>query len=124
MKLKVSEVLLKTRNQRNMSQHEIAELLDMSVSAYGRLERGETSLEINQLVKISEKLNIPIQEFLPDTITFHNHNTGPIGVNFGTYTVYQTNEEFIQQVLDENKKLHQRLNQIEEILRILLEKLS
>ncbi len=99
MKLKVSETLLKTRLGRNMSQQEFAEKLDMSVSAYGRLERGETSLEINQLVKISEKLDIPIQDFLPDTITFHNHNTGPIGVNFGTYTVYQTNEEFITEKL-------------------------
>ncbi len=59
----------------------------MSVSAYGRLERGETTIDINQLVKICDKLDVPIQDFLPDTITFHNHNIGPIGVNFETYTV-------------------------------------
>ncbi len=71
--MRVGTKLLNIREERKLTQTEMANLLDVSPSAYARLERGETSTDIDQLIHFSKKLAIPIQEFLPETITVSNN---------------------------------------------------
>jgi transcriptional regulator with XRE-family HTH domain len=88
MKLRIGTKLLMIREERRLTQAEMADLLALSTSAYQRLERGESQCDFAQLTRFSEILNIPIQEFLPDTVAFHNHNEGPgPGIIFGNYIV-------------------------------------
>ena len=74
MKLKVGNKLFAIREERKINQTDMAELLSMSISAYQRLERSETFANYEQVMAFSKILEVPIQEFLPDTITLHNTN--------------------------------------------------
>lgn len=119
MKLKIGEKLCRIRESKNLNQIEFAELLGMSKSAYGRLEKGDTFATLDQILFFSKQLEIPLQEFLPDTITFNNNNTGPIGVNFGTYNVYESDKELIESIKEQNKLLQDKIKLLEEMISFL-----
>lgn len=101
IKTKVGNRLLEARERNQKSQAEFAEVLGMSTAAYARLERGETYVDLSQLARIADTLAIPIQEFLPDTLSFHNNqHHGQGGVVFGDFVFNQytnPNEQFFQQ---------------------------
>jgi len=65
MKIKVGTRLMAVREDRRMSQEEMADLLGVSKSAYSRLERNETMLTFDEVSRYSQILNVPVQE-LPD----------------------------------------------------------
>ena len=89
MKLKVGHKLYAIREERKLNQQEMAELLHMTPSSYSRLERGETSAELEQLVTFSKQLDIPIQELLPEILSIHsNSQQGQGGLVFGNYYYY------------------------------------
>lgn len=54
------------REMRELTQSEMASLLSLSTSAYGKLERGETSLLVCRLDEISRALAVPILYFFSD----------------------------------------------------------
>jgi len=66
MKVKVGKKLMWEREDRKLNQIEMAHLLGLPQSAYSRLERNETSVEIEQIVNFSKVLQVPVQEFLPE----------------------------------------------------------
>ena len=104
MKIKVGNKLMTIREERKINQAEMADLLGLSQSAYGRIERNETSPDIDQLVEFSKKLNVPIQDFLPDTFSIHNnHNGGQAGIIFGTFNYYTEKNAEILKLENENK---------------------
>jgi transcriptional regulator with XRE-family HTH domain len=90
--------LLRERENRKINQDAMAELLDMTTSAYARLERGETSLKLEKLLEFSEKLDIPVHEFLPETISIYNQdsakqgNKGHIGLLIGNVFNYSSDK--------------------------------
>ncbi len=96
MKLKVGEKLYAIRDKQNKNQAEMAELLGLSISAYQRVERNETFVTYEQLLSFAKTLEIPIQEFLPDTITLNNTNNqnGQGGMILGNiYNNYNYSDE-------------------------------
>jgi transcriptional regulator with XRE-family HTH domain len=54
------------REIREFTQAEMANLLNISTSAYGKLERGETSLLVCRLEEIAKALAVPILYFFSD----------------------------------------------------------
>ncbi len=52
------------RESKNIKQASFAKSIDMSASAYSRLENGEIQIGLNALQLIAEKLNISIIELL------------------------------------------------------------
>ncbi len=54
----------KFRELKNLTRDEVAEKLEMSVSGYSKLERGEVELTINKLYKISEILEVDVSQIL------------------------------------------------------------
>lgn len=54
----------KFRELKNLTRDEVAEKLEMSVSGYSKLERGEVELTINKLYKISEILDVDVSQIL------------------------------------------------------------
>ena len=96
----------------------MAQILSMSPSSYARLERGETSLPFEDLSRIAQILNVPIHEFLPDTLTVHQtpQNSQHSGMNFGNIYNYYDRTEYtkdlelkLKQLENENLLLRQRL---------------
>jgi len=69
MKLKIKEV----RKAAGMKQRELAEALGVSVAYISRMERGETPTNLQNLEKISEALNAPIEK-----LVHFDHFDGPV----------------------------------------------
>jgi transcriptional regulator with XRE-family HTH domain len=94
MKLKIGSRLQAIREERKINQDEMAELLSMSSSSYGRLERGDSSIPFEELNRISKVLSVPIQDLLPEIFSiYNNNNTNQSGLIFGDiYNFYNSNE--------------------------------
>ena len=95
-KLNIGQKLHNIRLQKLLSQGEMAELLGVSTSAYARVERNETSIAFDDVLSFASKLEVPIQEFLPETITIYNSNNthqggGYVGTVINNY--YATSDE-------------------------------
>jgi len=92
MKIKVGTRLMAVREDRRMSQEEMADLLGVSKSAYSRLERNETMLTFDEVSRYSQILNVPVQELLPEIFTVNNNPTDHSnGIIFGSQIVTQNN---------------------------------
>lgn len=112
MKLKVGTRLMAVREDRRLSQEEMAELLGISKSAYSRVERNETMLTFDEISRFSQVLNIPVQELLPEIFTVHNNPSDQAnGIVFGSQVINQINNYYYyssdQAVKDSNARIQQ-----------------
>ncbi len=86
MKTKIGNRLHRAREERKLNQVDMAELLGVSSATYSRMERSETSVELEQIVQFANLLGIPPQEFLPHNMTVNGYNhsqKGQVGVVIG-----------------------------------------
>lgn len=60
----VGDAIKTYRELRKITREAMADMLDMSVSGYAKIERGETDLSITKLEKIAEILNVDITQIL------------------------------------------------------------
>jgi transcriptional regulator with XRE-family HTH domain len=112
--LNIGHKLNNIRLQKSLSQNEMADLLGVSPSAYGRVERNETSIAFDQVLLFASKLGIPIQEFLPETITVYNSNNthqggGYVGTVINNY--YTTSDEMVN-LLVQVKALEKKIDEL------------
>ena len=68
LKIKFGKQIKKFRLKRNLSQEELAEMVDIAVNNMGKIERGESFVTSANLEKLAEALNVRVQEFF----TFEN----------------------------------------------------
>lgn len=54
------------RQKRGLNQQDLADKLNLSQSAYAKIENGRTALDVTRLLVLSEYLEVPIIDFLPD----------------------------------------------------------
>lgn len=91
----------------------MAALLDVSASAYARLERNETSVDIETLTIFSRVLDVPLHEFLPETFQINNHNhNGQGGLVFGNFYYCTGGSEEIARLREENERLKEKLSKL------------
>ncbi|RQN09839.1 XRE family transcriptional regulator [Clostridium butyricum] len=62
------------RLKSNLTQEQLAEMLGISTSYMGRIERGERNLPIDTLIQISNILNVSIDYLLKNSINIDNNN--------------------------------------------------
>jgi transcriptional regulator with XRE-family HTH domain len=53
------------RYQLEISQEELAELIDCHVNHIGRIERGQADPSLSMMVRIANALSIPLKELIP-----------------------------------------------------------
>jgi transcriptional regulator with XRE-family HTH domain len=85
------------REKKNINQKYIAKGLGLSPNTYSRIEGGFTQLNINNLFKISELLDTPIQDILSIKATSIANNTNNVVMsqfNEGTVNIQLTPKEF------------------------------
>lgn len=58
------ENIKKFRELKNITREELADRLEMSLSGYSKLERGEVELTVNKLYRISEILEVSVSQIL------------------------------------------------------------
>ncbi|WP_109831438.1 helix-turn-helix domain-containing protein [Reichenbachiella versicolor] len=115
MKMRVGDKLLELRKEKNMSQSEFSHLLGISSSTYGRVEANKATLELDKIVEIASTLDVPIQEFLPDTITI-TKNQGGVFLGSQTNYYYGADTELIKDKDKEIQMLKGKLAILEEKL--------
>lgn len=63
----------KIRELKSLTREYVAEEIKMSMSGYGKIERGEVDLTLSKLIKISKVLDVSIEFILKfDTTIFFN----------------------------------------------------
>lgn len=83
----IAERIKLIRMQKEISQSKIAKALNLTTTAYCRIENNQTQLTINNLFKISEVLNSSIQELMNIKSEFNAYNQGNVvmtNYNHGT----------------------------------------
>lgn len=76
MEQKLGDRIRKYRLLKDIKQSYISRMLGISVSAYGKIERGETHLTIARLAEIGEFLGFSVQEILqPESPQHRIHHT-------------------------------------------------
>ena len=128
MKMRIGNRLMTAREERKLSQAEMAELLNVSSSTYSRLERNESAVDLEQIVGFSKTLQIPIQEFLPDTFSINSssqqNQNSHIGLVIGNVTHYSNRDEIIKNLEakveakeQENQFLKEKISLLETTIR-------
>lgn len=97
--MKIGEKIRKVREINELSQEDVATKLHMSVSGYGKIERGETRIYLDKLIQIANVLEIDVNDLLAideDNMVYiikDNHFSSQDKMeNFGRY--YGSTREF------------------------------
>lgn len=64
LKTIICQRLRKLRKSKGYSQQEVADLLNMSQSAYSDLETGKTAIEVEKLSRIAELFQYPLTQLI------------------------------------------------------------
>ncbi len=56
------------RKQRNMTQEQVAEAIDISLQHYGKVERGDRHINLTRLAELSVLLNVPIEKLVEGSV--------------------------------------------------------
>jgi transcriptional regulator with XRE-family HTH domain len=60
----LSEKIRQIRMQKGLSQENMADMLGLSTTAYGDMERGRTELSVSRLENVAKLLDVPLHELL------------------------------------------------------------
>ena len=85
MKMHVGDKIRKVRELKGYKQEYVADQLNMSVTAYGNLERGDSSPSFDRLEEIAKVLEVEVVDILniPDQLNIHSIcNSSNIGIGF------------------------------------------
>jgi transcriptional regulator with XRE-family HTH domain len=110
---KILKKIRETRKIKGLSHENMAHELNMSSSAYNKLERSETTLSLERLLKIKEILELPFSDlFEINNRDVYNQDLKDRSIGIGSVNnLYQdTNEKFIISLQDEIKFLREQLN--------------
>ena len=101
--MKINEKIRQLREQHQLSQENMADKLGMSVTGYGKIERGEVRSNLSRLEQISEVFNMDICELLSmggaEKVYFNNTVTESSNSNNFLFAIGNENlEKTIQQL--------------------------
>lgn len=117
----ISDNLQKLRKLNDLSQEQMAEMLNMSKNGYGKLERGESKITVDHLQNIANVFNIDIADLLKEERDF----SLLIGDNHGNYAnkYYDNAQEVekLQLIINHQKQLLEQKDKEIELLRRLLD---
>ena len=99
--MRTHEKIRKLREAKDLTQEYMAHELNISPKTYSRVETGESPLKVEQLLKISELLEVSVDDLLsPNPVTVNierqENKDQSVGINSGTINNYQQVEEIKQ----------------------------
>lgn len=124
---KIEKVLKRIRENRKLKgfSHEyMASMLDMSVSAYNKLERNETTLSFERLLCITDVLEMPLSEILDiktGDILHQDLKDNSIG-KVETETLYQESKDKTEKIEELYKALLKEKDETIAVLKSIVEK--
>ena len=89
----------KTRESIGVSQQQLAERLNLSQSAYAKLENGKRKIEANLIFKIAEVLDENVESFLKDNFSYTQNGNNEFKDNaaFNLNNIYYTQKELYEE---------------------------
>lgn len=119
LKLRIGSKLSSVRDDRKLNQVEMAELLGISPSTYSRYERNENSVEFDLITQFAKILQIPVQDFLPETTAIHNNHSGQGGVIFGNFYYYSNKDQVVLDLENQVKLKDQEITFLKDKIELL-----
>jgi transcriptional regulator with XRE-family HTH domain len=113
--MKVHEKIRLLREDKHWSQEDMAAKLNMSVSGYSKIERGETKTYIPKLEQIAKALEVDLVELIPqngNNIYQHNSNLGGCNIIGSTELAFE-NQKLQMQLDMKDKELALQQREIE-----------
>ena len=121
---KIGGNLLKIRALKGIKQESVAKQLGLTTNGYGKIERGETSLNIKRLEEIAVILGVNALDIMQfDENIIFNINTMSNSAPNGTVNNYSLNKEERQFFSDQIKSLSALVEKQNKIIEILMKKL-
>ena len=126
--MRTNEKIRKLREAKNYTQEYMAHELDISPKTYGRLENGESPLKVEQLLKLSELLEVSVEDLISaDPVNYYigpnhsnngsnNNGTNNYGPNSSTVNHYNANE-------DDTEEMKKQIARLEAAVEKLLKQL-
>lgn len=108
----IGDTIKKFRELKNISRETMAAEIDMSLSGYGKVERGEIDLTLSRIQKIAEVLKVDLQQVLnfDATQVFNITNNKSVqGVNNTHIHSDEYRDKYIQK-LEEEIELFKKQN--------------
>ena len=113
--------LIEVRKRKNITQEKIADILCMDVSNYNRREKGTSKISMHEWQKISEVLDVPIQDIYENdesTVIIFNDNSTGTGYGVGVvnnynipFSVWETQKKYIEKLEAEIEMLKAKINE-------------
>jgi transcriptional regulator with XRE-family HTH domain len=114
---KVGESVKNYRELRKITREDMADRLGMTVSGYGKIERGETDVPLSRLEKISDVLGVSVSQILQfdaqQIFNISNNNMVQGAGNRADTINYHPDafkDKYIEALERENELLRQKLN--------------
>lgn len=114
MNTQVGNKIRRLRENKGFSQEEMAERLNISRSAYGRIETGETNTWVNHIEKLCQELDMKIEDFFMNSdnnintnqdnasaVQTNTHQDTHITINHLSEKVIELYEEKIQELKEQ-----------------------
>ena len=127
----IGSKIKRIREMRGITQEEIAEKLSLTAQAYGRMERGETSISTERMVKIADALGVNPEEIMRfdenKFVISGNSNNGEasesnLQFNLNIYERDQTIEVLKDTITNQQDQIKFLQNQVEKLTDLLLKK--
>ncbi len=99
---KVISKIKEIRTKKGYSLEYVAEMLEMSVSGYNKIENNLSNISLVRLLEIQKVLGVPITELLeikPNTLYQQNIKDNAIGYQQEVQHLYQENKEIVNQLV-------------------------
>lgn len=105
--------LKETRENKGLSQKQIAEKLFMDVSNYNRREKGQAKISANEWEKLASILEVPVEDiFESEEATFIICKDQSVGIINGTNNVYTVPEFLMESQRKYIQKLEEEIQQL------------
>lgn len=106
----IAENIKKFRELKNITRDQMAGELDMSLSGYGKMERGEVDITVSKLYKVSSILNVNVSQLMNFDVSniFNVHGNQTVnGVEVKEQNYYsdQYKDKYIQMLEQEIERL-------------------
>jgi len=78
LKLLIAKKLRTTREERSLSQEDVARQLGVTTGAYGSFERAKNLISVNHLIGLSRIFQVPITDLLPAHVVTNSERNEPL----------------------------------------------
>lgn len=125
--MNIHERIKTNREIRQLSQEEMAEKMNMSLSGYAKIERGETRLYLEKLQQIANIFQIDVSDLISPNKGVVFYMQGNTDSNANTLTYYAGNESIAAEVeklklviSHKDELLQQKQKEIDSLQKIIL----